>query len=168
MKQSIWGITMSLMALLSCKSDEEDIQKIDQILSFYMKNAAGKDLFNPTAVGSYSQIKMNDVFGEADNSPVTFSGPTIQIDSTYKIEYTAGAKRRLLSSDANDNRLYQSKIALNMRQKINDTLFQTILDTMEIQYRWSPTLFEVSKVLYNKNEVFNKTPTSGNTFTITK
>lgn len=169
MKKYLWGISLSLLALLSCRSDEESLQNIDQIMTFYMKNAAGQDLLNPTAIGSYSNIKMNDVFGENDNSPVTFSGPTMQADSTYSIEYTAGATRRLLSPDAGaENRVYYSRIALNLSRKVNDTLFQTVLDTMEIQYRWSPALFEVSKVLYNKNEVFNKTPTSGNTFTITK
>ncbi|KQS89879.1 hypothetical protein [Chryseobacterium sp. Leaf394] len=168
MKKYLWGLSLFLLALLSCRTDEESLQNIDQIITFYMKNAAGQDLLNPTAVGSYSNITMNDVFGETDNSPVTFSSPAMQADSTYSIQYTAGATRRLLSSDANDNRIYHSQIALKMSQKINDTAFAEVRDTMEIQYRWSPTLFEVSKVLYNKNEVFNKTPTSGNTFTITK
>lgn len=168
MKKNLWGISLSLLALLSCRSDEEILQNIDQIMTFYMKNAAGKDLLNPTAVGSYSNIKMNDVFGEADNSPVSFSGPTMQTDSTYNIEYTAGATRRLLASDTEDNRIYNSKIALNLSLKVNDTLFQTVLDTMEIQYRWTPSLFEISKVFYKKKEVFAKTPTSGNTFTIIK
>lgn len=168
MKKKIFAFTLSVLALLSCGSDEENLQNIDQVMTFYMKNSAGQDLLNPTKVGSYSQFAMNDVFGENDSSPVSFSGPTMQADSTYFFEYTAGATRRLLSSDANDNRIYQSKIAFKMQEKVNDTLFKEVRDTMEIQYRWSPTLFEISKVLYNKNEVFNKTATSGNTFTITK
>ena len=168
MKKSFWGFALSVLALLSCSSDEDSLQEIDQIMTFYMKDAAGKDLLHPTNVGSFSQVRMNDVFGENDNSPVSFSGPVMQTDSTYYIEYTAGATRNLLTSDAQDNRIYQSKIAFNLSRKVNDTLFQTVLDTMEIQYRWSPSRFEISKVLYNKNEVFTKTPTSGNTFTITK
>ena len=168
MKKSFWGITVSVLALLSCNSDDEVLQEIDQVMTFYIKDAAGKDLLHPTNVGAYSSISMNDVFGEKDSSPVTFSGPTMQTDSTYNIEYTASATRRLLSSDAQDNRIYQSKIALNMNQKINDTLYQAVSDTMKIQYNWSPSRFEIRKVWYNNNEVFTKTPTSGNTFTITK
>ncbi|KQT22115.1 hypothetical protein ASG31_01880 [Chryseobacterium sp. Leaf404] len=168
MKKSFWGISLFLLALLSCRRDEESLQNIDQIMTFYMKTSGGQDLLNPAKVGSYSQFSMNDVFGENDSSPVSFSGPTMQADSTYFFEYTAGATRKLLSSDASDNRIYQSKIAFRMNQKVNDTLFTEVRDTMEIQYRWTPDVFEVAKVFYNKNEVFSKTSTSGNTFTITK
>lgn len=168
MKKKFLAITFSVLAIFSCSSDEDSLQEIDQIMTFYIKDAAGKDLLHPTNVGSFSQVRMNDVFGENDNSPVSFSGPTMQADSTYSIKYTDGATRNLLSSDTQDNRIYQSKIALNLRKKVNDTLFEEVQDTMEIQYRWSPSRFEISKVLYDNNEVFIKTPTSGNTFTITK
>jgi len=73
MKKSFWGFALFVLALLSCSSDEDSLQEIDQIMTFYMKDAAGKDLLHPTNVGSFSQVRMNDVFGENDNSPVSFS-----------------------------------------------------------------------------------------------
>ncbi|MEF9480466.1 hypothetical protein OWR28_24760 [Chryseobacterium sp. 1B4] len=45
------------------------------------------------------------------------------------------------------------------------------MDTLEVQYRNTPTVFQVSKVLYNRVQVFSKdadAPTSINTVTITK
>jgi len=59
------------------------------------------------------------------------------------------------------------QITYTKSTNVNDN----VVDTLEIQYRNTPTVFQVSKVLYNKVPVFSKdenAPTSTNTVTITK
>ena len=43
--------------LSSCRGeDESDLQKIDQVLNIYIKNAAGKDLLNTNIPGGVSGL----------------------------------------------------------------------------------------------------------------
>ncbi|WP_333596488.1 hypothetical protein [Chryseobacterium flavum] len=173
MRNIIFGILVLGFALLSCKSDDESLQRIDQILNMYMKNSAGQDLLNSKKPGSYNGYSVNDMFGDRDVSPVNVS-LKMTPDSVFYMEYIAGAKRIRLDSVSPSNpgtgNSYYSRMTLELRRTVN-SVSDTIIDTLEIQYRKSPTLFQVSKVLYNKKEVFSKeaeAPNSINTFTIVK
>jgi len=163
MRNIAFGILIVLLALLSCRSDENDIQRIDQIFNMYMKNSAGQDLLNAKKTGSYTSIVMNDVNGLADIAPVNFALKATA-DSTLYIEYIDGARRVTLDSISPEDRTYESQIRLRLINKTADT----INDVLRIQYRWTPTVFEVSKVYYNDKLEFTKQPGLPNVVTITK
>nr|WP_315027371.1 hypothetical protein [uncultured Chryseobacterium sp.] len=173
MRNVVFGILIVLGALLSCKSDEESLQRIDQILNIYMKSNTNQDLLNSKKAGSFIGYTTNDLFGTNNISPVSIP-LRMTPDSLFYMEYIAGAKRRRLDSISPDNpgtgTSYYSRITLALRRTVNN-VNDTIIDTLEVQYRLSPTLFQVSKVLYNKQEVFSKDasqPNSINKVTITK
>ncbi|ANF50920.1 hypothetical protein A0O34_10495 [Chryseobacterium glaciei] len=167
MKNVIFGILIVFFALLSCRGGEDDIQKIDQIFNLYIKNSAGKDLLNSKLDSTFVSVSMNDVFGTTDNAPVTFSMQKTT-DTVNYIEYIAGAKRITLDSVSPENRTYHSKIALALRLSVNKVVTDTINDTLEIEYKYTPTVFEVSKVYYNNELKFTKQPNVPNVVTIIK
>jgi len=167
MKNVVFGILVVFFALLSCRGGEDDVQNIDQILNFYIKNSAGKDLLNSTLDSTFATVTMNDVFGTANNAPVTFSLKKTT-DTINYIEYIAGAKRLTLDSVSPENRTYHSRIALALRLSVNKVVTDTINDTLEIEYKYTPTVFEVSKVYYNHELKFTKQPNLPNVVTIIK
>lgn len=166
------GIFVAFFALISCKSDDDSLQRIDQALNIYVKNSAGQDLLNSKKAGSFTGYSVNDIFGAKDNSPVSIS-LRMTTDSLFYMDYLAGAKRRRLDSISPDNpgtgTSYHSKMLVTFTKSTNAN--DNVVDTLEVQYRNTPTVFQVSKVLYDGNEVFSKdadAPTSINTVTITK
>lgn len=168
MKNSFFGIIIVFFALLSCRSDEDSIQQIDQITDFYMKDSSGKDLFNPTKIGSYSSVGMNDMLASVDISPVNNSRK-MTVDSTFYIEYIAGATRELVDDSDPNNKIYRSQIRLDLTKKISNTQFAPVdNDTLEVFYHWSPSVFEISKVNFNKQLIFTKVPGQPNVATIIK
>ncbi|MPS63575.1 MAG: hypothetical protein DI622_00785 [Chryseobacterium sp.] len=168
MKKSFWGITVVLLTLLSCRSDEESLQKIDQVFNLYIKDSSGKDLLNPIKVGSFTGVSWNDELADTDIANVNFSRKMLA-DSTYYAEYTDGATRQLYDGTDPDNKIYRSEIQVSLIKKISDTQNAPVdIDTLEIYYRMSPSVFEVSKVYYNKVLKFSKTSDEPNVVTIIK
>ncbi|WP_326981338.1 hypothetical protein VUJ46_13845 [Chryseobacterium sp. MYb264] len=167
MKNVVFGILVIFFALLSCRSDDDSLQKIDQLFNLYMKNNAGQDLLNSKKSGSFTTISMNDVNGTADVAPVTFS-LKMTTDSIYYIEYLAGAKRVTLDSISPEDRTYQSEIDVTLTRPLTDSTNVSIVDRLKIQYHWTPSLFEVSKVFYNDELKFTKEPNVPNVVTIVK
>ncbi|MFS4472793.1 hypothetical protein [Chryseobacterium sp. T20] len=172
MMKYFWGIFVAVFALISCKNDDDSLQRIDQVLNIYMKNSAGQDLLNSKLTGSYTGYSVNDIFGTKDIAPVSISLKTSP-ESLYYMEYLAGAKRRRLDSISPDQpgtgTSYHSKMLITFTKSTN--VNDNVTGTLEVQYRNTPTAFQVSKVLYDGNEVFSKeadAPTSINTVTITK
>ncbi|MCE4066507.1 hypothetical protein LXM63_15500 [Chryseobacterium gleum] len=172
MMKYFWSILVAVFALISCKSDDDSLQRIDQVLNIYMRNSAGQDLLNSKKAGSYTGFSVNDIFGAKDNSPVSIP-LKITTDSLFYMEYLAGAKRRRLDSISPDNpgtgNSYYSRMQITFTKSTNAS--DNVVDTLEVQYRNTPTVFQVSKVLYNRVQVFSKdadAPTSINTVTITK
>ncbi|MEJ5052185.1 hypothetical protein WH221_20345 [Chryseobacterium culicis] len=172
MMKYFWSILVVVFALISCKSDDDSLQRIDQVLNIYMKNSAGQDLLNSKKTGSFTGYSVNDVFGAKDNSPVSIS-LRMTTDSLFYMEYLAGAKRRRLDSISPDNpgtgTSYFSRMQITFTKSTN--VADNVIGLLEVQYRNTPTAFQVSKVLYDGNEVFSKNadaPTSINTVTITK
>lgn len=162
-------LTVILFLLISCGSDDDSLQRIDQIMNIYVKNGAGQDLLNAKKPGSYTAYAVNDIDGDKDVSPVPVS-LKMTADSLYYFEYVAGAKRIVFDSISPDSKNYRSRMTFTYSKKVGD---QTVTesDVMIIDYRWTPSLFQVSKVLYNGSPVFSKgadEPNSINTVTIVK
>ncbi|WP_370901223.1 hypothetical protein [Chryseobacterium gossypii] len=170
MRNIVFGILVVFFALLSCRSDDDSIQKIDQIFNLYMKTGTGRDLLkkdkDPTLY-YFSGYTMNDELGETDNIPVN-SSLKMTPDSLFYIKYIAGARRVGLDTLDPNNKIYHSVITLSLRKTVNNVVTDTIEDRLEIQYRWTPSVFEVSKVYYNDTLRFTKEPGASNTVTIIK
>ncbi|WP_313502611.1 hypothetical protein [Kaistella carnis] len=165
MKNLFFLMLVAFLGFISCRNDENDVQKIDQVMQLYI-DSLGQDMLNVKLPGSYTTTSMNDVYGLTDNAPVTFSVKK-DADTVSFIEYVAGAKRiRIDSTEL--SKTYESKIALTLIKSINDSVKRTTNDTMTIQYLSTPTLFEISKVWYNDVLQFNKVEGQPNVIKISK
>ncbi len=167
MRNIVFGLLIIFCAFLSCRTDDDDVQRIDQILNIYMKNEAGRDLLHDTKDNTYFTYSMNDVNGIKDIAPVS-SSLRATADSTLFIEYIAGARRIGLDTLNPDNKTYHSVITVSLIKRLNNTILDTINDRLEIQYRMTPTVFEVSKVYYNDTLRFTKQADASNVVTIVK
>jgi len=150
-----------------CRTGDDELQNIDQILNIYMKNSSGRDLFNNIKDSTYFTYSMNDVNGAADITPVS-SSLRATADSTLFIEYIAGARRIGIDTLNPDNKIYRSDITVSLIKRVNNTILDTIQDDLRIEYRMTPSVFEVSKVYYNDTLRFTKQPGSPNVVTIVK
>lgn len=165
MKNLFFLMLVAFLGFISCRNDENDVQKIDQVMQLYI-DSLGQDMLNVKLPGSYTTTSMNDVYGLTDNAPVTFSVKK-DADTVSFIEYVAGAKRiRIDSTEL--SKTYESKIGLTLIKSINDSVKRTTNDTMTIQYLSTPTLFEISKVWYNDVLQFNKVEGQPNVIKISK
>lgn len=165
MKNLFFLMLVAFLGFISCRNDENDVQKIDQVMQLYI-DSLGQDMLNVKLPGSYTTTSMNDVYGLTDNAPVTFSVKK-DADTVSFIEYVAGAKRiRIDSTEL--SKTYESKIALTLIKSINDSVKRMTNDTMTIQYLSTPTLFEISKVWYNDVLQFTKVEGQPNVIKISK
>lgn len=158
-----------LFLTVSCGSDDDSLQRIDQVMNFSIKNVAGQDLMNPKKAGSFTSYSVNDFNGTTAVAPVSIS-LRMTTDSLYYFEYIKGAKRITLDSISPENRTYKSNLTFTLSKIVNNQTV-SVNDEMEIRYRYTPSVFQVSQVLYNGKEVFSKAadaPNAINTFTIIK
>lgn len=165
MKNLFFGFVIISVAFLSCRNDEHVVQQIDQVFDLYI-DSANQDMLNSKISGSYFEVKMNDVYGLTDTAPVAFNSKT-DADTLHYIEYIAGAKRKNVDSGASVS-IYESKIALQLTKKKNDSVNSVINDTLTIRYRWTPELFQLSQVWYNGVLQFTKTEGQPNIIKISK
>ena len=164
MKNVFFLTIIIFFAFLSCRSDEDSVQRIDQVINLYI-DSLGQDMLNSKVSGSYTNSRMNDVYGLTDNAPVSF---TIKkdADTISYIEYLAGTKRIGIDSSGT-SKTYESKVALFLTKKVNDSNRVTN-DTITIQYLSTPELFQVSKLWYNGVLQFTKVEGQPNTVKIVK
>lgn len=164
MKNVFFLTIIVFFAFLSCRSNEDSVQRIDQVINLYI-DSLGQDMLNSKVPGSYTSSRMNDVYGLTDNAPVSF---TIKkdADTISYIEYLAGAKRIGIDSSGT-SKTYESKVALFLTKKVNDTNRVTN-DIITIQYLSTPELFQVSKLWYNGVLQFTKVEGQPNTVKIVK
>ena len=165
MKNLLFITMIVFFAFLSCRGEEESVQKIDQVINLYI-DSLGQDMLNTKIPGSYISSSMNDVYGLTDTAPVSFSIKK-DADTISYIEYLAGAKRIGVDSSGT-SKTYESKIALFLTKKINDSTRKTTSDTMTIQYSSTPDIFQVSKIWYNGVLQFTKVDGQPNTVKISK
>lgn len=161
---------IGMLALTACRTDEiSDLQNIDQVIQIYMRNSDGKDLLNTNLKNTYTFSGAYDLGGEYDKIKISqISAPKIDKDTMRYIEYISGAKRVLRDSVSPELKQYQSILAFEFTQKINDSVSQSVLDTMRVNYKWTPQLFEVSHIYWNNKKVFIKTEGQPNTIVIVK
>lgn len=164
MKNVFFLTIIVFFAFLSCRSDDDSVQRIDQVINLYI-DSLGQDMLNSKVPGSNTNSRMNDVYGLTDNAPVSF---TIKkdADTISYIEYLAGAKRIGIDSSGT-SKTYESKVALFLTKKVNDSNKVTN-DTITIQYLSTPELFQVSKLWYNGVLQFTKVEGQPNTVKIVK
>lgn len=161
-------LLLSLIFLFSCrKENESDLQKIDQVLNFYIKDTSGKDLLNAKLVGSYTTIKAQDLNGIRALQEISSLSVKKDIDTVAYIDYSAGAVRVLTDSVSATQKNYRSDFYLNLTKVVNKVSV-TDVDTIKIEYNWSPSLFQVSKVWYNNKLAFSKVEGQANIVKIVK
>lgn len=157
------------LTLFSCGSDDDDLQKIDQIMNIYIQDASGNNLLIPNKIGSYTTATFNDELADKDNAPVSMSRKEVITDSIYNFEYIAGATRQFVEDAPDGSKIYKSDIEVSLTKKISDTENDpVVLDRLVIFYRSASNVFEVSRVLYNNQQVFTKIQDQPNVVTITK
>jgi len=165
MKNLFFILMIGAFAVLSCRNEDENIQRIDQIIQLYI-DSAGQDMLNSKIPGSYSDININDVYGSTDTAPVAFSLKK-NADTVSYLEYVAAAKRITIDSTATFQ-IYESKLALQLTKKLNDSTNLVTNDTVKIQYQSTPEIFQVSKIWYNNQLKFTKTDQLLNVVKISK
>ena len=158
----------SVVFLFSCrKEDENDVQKIDQVINVYLHDNSGVDLLNTNIKGGYTTVSGQDL--NADKALQEISGFSVKKDkdTIAYIDYVAGAKKILLDSISPVQKRYQSDFYLNLSKIINKKTV-TDADTVKVEYNWTPTLFQVSKIWYNQKLVFTKVEGQSNIIKIVK
>ncbi|AZB23912.1 hypothetical protein EG339_04405 [Chryseobacterium bernardetii] len=167
MKNIFLYILLLGCVVISCGSDDDSLQRIDQVLNIYMKSDTNPDLLNAKKSGSFTSFSVNDMLGAKDISPVTSIPLRMRQDSVFYIEYIGGASRKKFDSAGTT---YYSRMEFTLNKSVNNTT-QSVKDILEIRYRNTPEVFQVSEVLYNNQSVFSKdvgSPNSINNVTITK
>ena len=158
---------LSLFLFISCRNDEDDAQKLDQVINIYMHNADGVDLLNTRIKGGYTSVSGQDL--NADRALQTISGFSVKKDkdTVAYIDYVAGATKLLKDSISSAEKRYQSDFYLNLSKTVDkNTVIDT--DTVKIEYNWSPAVFQVSKIWYNQKLVFTKAEGQPNIIKIVK
>ena len=105
----------SVIFLFSCrKEDENDVQKIDQVINVYLHDNSGVDLLNTNIKGGYTTVSGQDL--NADKALQEISGFSVKKDkdTIAYIDYVAGAKKILLDSISPVQKRYQSDFYLNL------------------------------------------------------
>lgn len=152
------------LALLACRGNDDELQKIDQVLQIYVKNSAGQDLLNSKIPGSFKSATLTDIGGLYDQSSISGYSIKKDNDTVNFIEYKAGATRYLKDSVSPDHKFYQSDLQARYITAKKDT----IRDTISILYSWTPQVFQVQTVKYNRTTVFTKTDGAPNVIKIVK
>lgn len=171
MKKYFLTIVFVLLALVSCRGDEEDTQTIDQVLKLYVKNSAEQDLLNSKIPGSYSSVALLDLLDETTaNKPITGQTFPKDADDVVYMDYPAGAVRLLkdIVTSNPDEKIYYSNFIIQYFKIVNSVSTLSSQDTIRIEYSWTPSLFQISKLWYNEELKFTKTQAGPNIVTIVK
>lgn len=150
MKNIVVLLTVIFVGVISCRSSDENIQDIDQIVRLYI-DSAGIDMLNSSDTLAYQSLSFNDVYSDTESSPVSFSS-AYDDDTIYYRQYTAGATRSLVDDSDENNLIYESKIALTLATTYNDETISTY-DTLTLRYTYTPMLFQINQAFYNNQEI---------------
>ena len=88
-------------------------------------------------------------------------------DTIAYVDYATGAVRILKDSISPSKKTYQSDFYINLSKIVNKETI-TDVDTVKVEYNWSPNLFQVSKVWYNNKLSFSKVEGQPNIIHIVK
>jgi len=170
MKLRISIILTVVVLLLSCRGDnEDDVQAIDQVLMLYVKSATnGQDLLNSKIDGSYSAVTLLDLLDETTaNKPITGQTFPKDADTVVYMDYPAGAIRLLKDSISPELKTYRSRFTIRYSKIVNSQIVNDD-DIIEIEYNWTPSLFQISKLWYDDELKFTKVPGQRNVVQIVK
>jgi len=170
MKLRISIILATVVLLFSCRGDnEDDVQIIDQVLMMYVKSSAnGQDLLNPKIKNSYSNVTLLDLLDPiVAQKPI--SGQTFpkDADTIVYMDYAAGAIRQLKDSISPELKTYKSRFIIRYSKTVNSQVVNDD-DIIELEYKWTPSLFQLSKLWYDNELKFTKVPGQRNIITIVK
>ena len=169
MKLKLLTILSTIFLLFSCQRDEAETQTIDQVLTLYMKNAAGQDLLNSKIDGSYTSVSLFDILGVRDLMPISGYNLLKDVDTMTYLDYPAGAIRLKIDSLSNENEeTYFSRFVIRLSRPSNSTTPLVDDDTIKIEYKSTPSLFQISKLWYNGDLKFTKIQGEPNIVTIVK
>lgn len=165
----LYLLLLLLIVAISCRGDESDLQKIDQVINVYITNSDGQDLLNSDLDGSYISYELWDLNGTYDLTEITsgFSLETDDDDVNF-IEYISGATRVLTDSISPELKYYQSEFSVNLEREIDEDNTTFDIDTMTVNYLWTNSTFEVSTIYWDEELVFTKTEGEPNTVKIIK
>ena len=158
---------LSLFFFLSCRNEENDVQKIDQVINIYMHNADGVDLLNTRIKGGYTGVSGQDLNADRALQDITGISVKKDQDTIAYVDYATGAARILKDSISPSQKMYQSDFYINLSKIVNKETV-TDVDTVKVEYNWSPNLFQVSKVWYNNKLSFSKVEGQPNIIHIVK
>lgn len=170
MKLRISIILATIILLVSCKGDnEDDGQIIDQVLMMYVKSSAnGQDLLNSKINGSYSSVSLLDLLDETTaNKPISGQSLVKDADTVVYMDYAAGAIRQLKDSISPELKTYKSRFIIRYSKTVNSQVVNDD-DIIELEYQWTPSLFQLSKLWYDNELKFTKVPGQRNIVTIVK
>ncbi|WP_417428611.1 hypothetical protein [Halpernia sp.] len=168
MKNTLFIFLIVSFFVVSCRGNDEDVQQIDQVINLYIKDVSGKDLLNSKLAGTYNNVQFLDLNGTRDLVPINSFSLKKDSDTVNFLDYDSGAVRVLIDSLNPENKTYHSDFIISLTKKIDATNSIIDLDTIKIEYSWTPTLFQISKLYYNKTLKFTKVSGQPNIITITK
>lgn len=165
MKARIFTILSAILLLFSCQRDESETQTIDQVLRLYIKDSTNTDLLNPKIDGSFTNVALLDILGIRDLMPISGFSLLKDSDTVTYLDYPAGAIRLKIDSLSNDSEeTYYSQFVV----KLSKTTTDFDEDTIKIEYKSTPSLFQISKLWYNRELKFTKVQGQPNIVTIVK
>lgn len=147
LKNIIFAFILILFFTISCRKNNGSTQQINQVVHIYI-DSLGKDMLNTKLSGTYTAVSLKDIGGVYDQTAVSYNLKK-NTDTVNYIEYVSGAKRNLLDSTSPYLKYYKSDMVLRLTKTVN-SVSKTTIDTVEVQYSWTPSLFQVSKIIYNK------------------
>ena len=169
MKLKLFTILSAILLLFSCQRDEGGTQTIDQVLTLYMKSSTNPDLLNSRIPGSFTNVTLLDILGIRDLIPVSGFGLLKDSDTLTYLDYPAGAIRLKIDSLSNENEeIYYSQFVIRLSRPSNSTTPFVDDDTIKIEYKSTPSLFQISKLWYNGDLKFTKIQGEPNIVTIVK
>jgi len=170
MKLRISIILATVVLLFSCRGDnEDDVQIIDQVLMMYVKSSTnGQDLLNPKIKNSYSNVTLLDLLDPVvAQKPISDQTFPKDADTIVYMDYAAGAIRLKIDSQSNESeQTYYSKFLIKF--SVKDAVLPDDYDTIRIEYKSTPSLFQISNLWYNDKLKFTKVPGKRNIVTIVK
>lgn len=167
MKSQLSILFLSLLLIFSCRADDESVQVIDQILNIYVKNTDGQDLIDSQIKDNYTQVQFLDLLADTDLKPISGVSLLKDKDNVTYIDYAAGAVRLIKDSVSATDKTYYSEFVMRLSKTVNSA---TVNDDnrIRIEYSWTPSSFQVSKMWYRETLIFTKTQGQANIVQIVK
>jgi len=152
---------------ISCSSDEDSIQKVDQKLKIYIKDKQGRDLLNTTDDNAvYARVLLIDLGANTTNQVLRGGSITRDSTNTYYIDYTAGGTRNLLSENGSTKQ-YETEVGVAFFKTTADVT-PSVVDDLKLIYSMTPQVFKIQNIDFNNRTVFIKEDGKPNIVNIVK